>query len=534
MTVENTNDRHTGHVAQSGPLSGANAFMAVASMIMILLFVGFTISDVERASEMFSNANSFFSTTLDWFYVGTVSLVLVFVIWIPFSRFGALKLGKDDDTPDFSTFSWVSMLFSAGMGSGLLYWGVAEPLFHVQGNPFIEAAGIEPNTPEAAVVAVRITLFHWGLHGWALYVLVGMCLAYFSYRNDLPLTLRTALYPLLKEKIFGFWGHAVDLVGVFGTVFGLATSLGMGVLAINAGLESIMGLSNSLGNQLMLIGAITIMGTTSAVTGVDKGVRILSEMNVLASIALMLIFMVFGPTAFILGLMVTVVGDYAGSFLPMGFWIDGKPESEWQSWWTIFYWGWWVAWCPFVGLFIARISRGRTIREFVTYVLVVPTVVLVLWLSVFGGGSIGMELFNNAGLLDAVNSDYSIGIYKALEGLQLGGFTIVLTVLTTVLLISWFVTSSDSGTLVICTMLSMGDENPPVKFRLFWGLLSGAVAAVLLLAGGLQALQTASIVAGLPLAVVCLCMVYGILRALREDYPMPDVVDRRERIFLNR
>ncbi len=531
--MSNDNTNRTG-VATTGILSGANSFMAVASMIMIIGFVGITISDVERASTFFSGINGFINSTLDWFYVGTVSIILVFVIWLPFSRFGDLKLGKDDDTPDFSTFSWVSMLFSAGMGSGLLYWGVAEPLYHMQGNPYIEAAGIAPNTPEAAVVAVRITLFHWGLHGWALYVLVGLCLAYFAYRNDLPLTLRTALYPLLKDKIFGFWGHAVDLVGVFGTVFGLATSLGMGVLAINAGLENLMGFTNSVGNQLILIGAITIMGTISAVTGVEKGVRILSEVNVMASIFLLVVFLIFGPTAFILGIMVTVVGDYAITFLPMGFWIDGNPESEWQSWWTVFYWGWWVAWCPFVGLFIARISRGRTIREFVTFVLMIPTLVLVLWLSVFGGGAIGMELFNQIGLIDAVNADYSIAIFKALEGLNMGWFSFWLICLTTLLLVSWFVTSSDSGTLVICTMLSMGNEHPPRKYRIFWGLLSGVVAAVLLLAGGLQALQTASIVAGLPLAVICLLMAYGVLKALREDFPVPDFADRKERIYLNR
>ncbi len=533
-SIDSTDNGSRSHVAGSGLLSGANPLMAVASMIMIIVFVGYTILDVERASAVFSGMNSLINTSLDWFYVGTVSAVLVFVMWLPFSRFGSLKLGKDEDTPDFSTFSWVSMLFSAGMGSGLLYWGVAEPLYHVQGNPFIEAAGIEPNTPEAAVVAVRITLFHWGLHGWALYVLVGLCLSYFAYRNDLPLTLRTALYPLLRERIFGIWGHVVDLVGVFGTVFGLATSLGMGVLAINAGLESLLGFSNTIGNQLMLIGAITVMGTASAVTGVEKGVRILSEMNVVASIGLLVVFLIFGPTAFVLGLMVTVMGDYAISFLPMGFWIDGDPEAEWQSWWTVFYWGWWVAWCPFVGLFIARISRGRTIREFVTFVLLIPTAVLVLWLAVFGGGAIGMELFGGAGLIDAVNADYAIAIFRAIEGLGLGSFTFWLTCLTTLLLVSWFVTSSDSGTLVICTMLSMGDRHPPVRFRLFWGLLSGVVAAVLLLAGGLQALQTASIVAGLPLAVVCLCMAYGVLKALREDYPLPDVPDRKERIYLNR
>ena len=522
------------HVAQSGFLAGSNVFMSVASAIMVVAFVAFTISDVEFAGSVFSSTKNFIMSSLDWFYVLVVSAVLIFVIWLPFSRFGHLKLGKDDDTPDFSTFSWISMLFSAGMGSGLLYWGVAEPLYHVQGNPFDEIAGVEPNTVQAAITAVRITVFHWGLHGWALYVLVGLSLAYFAYRNDLPLTLRTALYPILKDKIYGFWGHAVDLVGVFGTVFGLATSLGMGVVAINAGMETLIGFTNSTGNQLILIGVITILGTTSAVSGVDKGVRILSEMNVIASIALMLIFLIFGPTAFILGIMMSSMGDYVATAIPMGFWIDGRPDSDWQSWWTVFYWGWWVAWCPFVGLFIARISRGRTIREFTACVLLIPTVVLVLWLSVFGGGSIGMELFRDAGLIDAVNADYAVGIFKAIEALGLGWATFPLTVLTTVLLVSWFVTSSDSGTLVVSTMLSMGNENPPINLRLFWGLGSGAVAAVLLLAGGLEALQTASIVAGLPLAVIVLLMACGTLKAMREEHPLPDYEDRMNMIFLNR
>lgn len=521
-------------IAKSGFLAGSNPFMTIASAVLILGFVIFTVSNLDLASAVFGGLKNWIISSLDWFYVFVVSAVLFFVIWLPFSRFGHLKLGKEDDEPDFSNFSWFSMLFSAGLGSALLYWGVAEPLYHMQDNPWLKLENVEPNTVQAGVVALRVTLFHWGLHGWGVYVLVGLCLAYFSYRQDLPLTLRTALFPILKDKVFGFWGHVIDLLAIFGTVFGLATSLGMGVVAINAGLETLFGFQNSIGNQLILVGLITMCGTASAVSGVGRGVRILSEVNIMASFFLLAVFLILGPTSFILGVLITVTGDYLVSFVSMGFYVDSTPGAEWQSWWTIFYWGWWIAWCPFVGVFIARVSRGRTIREFVLCVLLVPATVLVIWLAVFGGGSIGMELQNGVGLVEAVNADYSLGIFKALEVLGPQWTVFPLTCLTTLLLISWFVTSSDSGTLVICTMLSMGDENPPIKFRLFWGILFGVVAGVLIVAGGLEALQTASIVAGFPLAIVLVLMGYGLFKALREEHPIPDVEDKYDLEFLNR
>ena len=300
-------------------------------------------------------------------------MVLFFVFWLLCSRFGNVKLGQDDDEPDFSTFSWICMLFSAGLGSGLIYWGVAEPMYHIQGTPFLTREGIEPGTVEAAASAILVTNFHWGLHGWALYVLVGLSLAYFAYRKGLPLSLRSAMYPILKDKIYGPWGHLVDLVGVFGTIFGLATSLGLGVPPIAAGMERLGWMDSSQTNQLILIAIITAMGTASAASGVGKGVRILSEVNVWASVGLLLLFFILGPTAFMLGMVISGFGDYIWNFIPMGFWIDPDPERQWQSWWTIFYWGWWIAWCPFVGLFIARISKGRTIRQFCLCVLLLPT-----------------------------------------------------------------------------------------------------------------------------------------------------------------
>ncbi|GJL82459.1 MAG: choline transporter [marine bacterium B5-7] len=521
-------------VSKSGLFAGMSAVMAIASMIMILGFVAFTIMDVDYSGEVFSAGKDFIIVTMDWFYVLVVNLVLFFVFWLMLSRFGDVKLGKVDEEPDFSTFSWICMLFSAGLGSGLIYWGVAEPIYHIQDNPFLARSGVEAGSVEAAATAIRVTIFHWGLHGWALYVLVGLSLAYFSYRKGLPLTLRSALYPVLKDKVYGPWGHLIDLLGVFGTIFGLATSLGLGISPIAAGMEKLGWMENTQTNQLILIAVITAMGTASAVSGVGKGVRILSEINVWASLGLLVLFLVLGPTAFILGMTITGAGDYLWNVIPMGFWIDGDPERQWQSWWTIFYWGWWIAWCPFVGLFIARVSKGRTIRQFCLCVLLVPVSVVVLWMGIFGSAAIGVDFFNNGGVIDAVNADYASGVFQTIAGFGYESLITPITILVTVLLVSWFVTSSDSGTLVMCTMLSMGDENPPIKFRLFWGITSGVVAGVLLLAGGLTALQTASIVAGLPIAVMLLFMGYGMVKTLHEDFPVPKVEDKRELEFLNR
>ena len=293
-------------------------------------------------------------------------------------------------------------------------------------------------------------------------------------------------------------------------------------------------MANTQTNQLILVAIITCLGTASAASGVGKGVRILSECNVMASIGLLILFIILGPTAFLLGITISGFGDYLWNVIPMGFWINGDPEVQWQGWWTIFYWGWWIAWCPFVGLFIARVSKGRTIRQFCFCVLLIPTSVVALWMGVFGGAAAGVDLFYNAGVVDAVNNDYASGVFATVAGFGYDFLTYPITVLITILLISWFVTSSDSGTLVMCTMLSMGDEHPPVKFRVFWGLTSGIVAGVLMLAGGLSALQTASIVAGLPIAVILLFMIYGIVHSLHEDHPAPDVEDKYDLEFLNR
>ena len=521
-------------VAKTGIFAGAHPIMAIASMFMIIGFVAFTIRDTDLSNEVFAAGKEFVIGSMGWFYVLVVNVTLFFTFWLLISRFGHVKLGKDDETPDFSTFSWICMLFSAGLGSGLIYWGIAEPIYHIQGNPFMEMSGIEPNTVAGGASANLVTNFHWGLHGWGVFVIVGLALAYFSYRKDLPLSMRTTMYPILGDRIYGFWGHLVDLLSVFGTIFGLATSLGLGVKPISAGLANLGFMEDTQTNQLILVGIITILGTTSAASGVGKGVRILSECNVWASVFLLLLFFILGPTTFMLAMVLTGFGDYLWNVIPMGFWMNGDPDSQWQSGWTIFYWGWWIAWCPFVGLFIARVSKGRTIRQFCFAVLLIPSAVVVLWMSAFGGAATYIDLYGIGGVVDAVNNNYADGVFKTIEGFGYEVLTYPITVLTTILLVSWFVTSSDSGTLVTATMMSMGDEHPPIKFRVFWGLTAGVVAGVLMLAGGLGPLQTASIVAGLPIAAMLLLMCFGIAKSLHEDFPVPEVEDKRELEFLKR
>ena len=408
------------------------------------------------------------------------------------------------------------MLFGAGIGIGILFWSIAEPIYHFQSNPLIGET--QQQTVEAAQVAMRISIFHWGLHGWGLFAVIGLVLAYFSYRKGLPLSIRSSLYPLFGDRIYGPIGHAADLLAVFGTVFGIATSLGLGAQQMNAGLSYMLGLEVSTSNQIILIAVLSIIATASVLTGLDRGIRILSELNMHLTILILGLFIVFGPTAYVLGAFVTNIGDYLFHAVELGLWVDPDPKSQWQGWWTIFYWGWWIAWAPFCGVFIARISKGRTIREFILGVLVAPTVLAAFWITIFGNTAMFVELFGSGGVVEAVNADTTMALFKTIELMGAGEImTLVMSGICTVMLITYFVTSADSATLVICTLISMGEEHPPARYRIFWGVAIGAVAAVLLYAGGLKALQTASIVAALPFSIIVVMATYGLYKSLREE-----------------
>ena len=529
---------HRSLVAQAGVFKGLHGGMGLASKGMVVAFVVFTVLNVEFANGIYAAVRGWIEAALNWYYITALVVMLFVCFYLMLSRFGRIRLGSDDSRPEFSNFSWFAMLFSAGVGIGILFFGIAEPMFYFDNtqpwkypnNPFADLAGYTQMTEQRAVAAMRVTYFHWGFHAWALYVIVGLCLAYFGFRKKLPLTLRSALYPVIGDRIYGPIGHAVDLLAVFGTVFGVATSLGLGVTQMAAGLNYLFGIDPGIVTKLVLIAVISVIATLSAVSGVGNGIRIVSEWNIWLSVALLAFFLFGGPFKWLMGFFVSTAGDYLWNFIPMGFQtFNDKGGAAWQGGWTIFYWGWWISWAPFVGIFIARISRGRTIREFMLGVMFVPTTIAFFWLCIFGGSAIYLELnaaggVGTAGIAELVrNWDLPGALYGTIDKVTaVSWLNWIMAALATFLLATWFITSSDSGTLVITTMLSMGDDDPPQRFRIVWGLGEGLVAAVLLLAGGLGALQTASIAAALPVSVVLLLMTYGVVKSLHED---PSYVD---------
>ncbi|MES0883843.1 BCCT family transporter [Roseibium sp. SCP14] len=532
-----------GHlVAKSGFFTGLHPGMGLAAKAMIAAFVIFTVLNVDFAGKVYGALRSWIESGLSWYYISVLAAIMFFCFYLMFSKWGSLRLGDDDSRPEFSNFSWFAMLFSAGIGIGILFFGVAEPIFYFDNsgafgypnNPHAELNGHSDMNMQRAIDAMRVTYFHWGFHGWALYVIVGLCLAYFGFRKKLPLTIRSSLYPLIGDRIYGPLGHTVDLLAVFGSVFGIATSLGLGSSQIATGLNVLFGIDPGVTTQVVLIILVSIIATLSTVSGVGKGIRIISEWNIWLSILLLATFVVVGPFKWLMGFYITTLGDYIWNFIPMGFWTASTDENiAWQGGWTIFYWGWWIAWAPMVGMFIARISRGRTIREFMLGVFFVPTAIAFFWLCMFGGNAIWQELNSaagpgiegGAGIIELVRAwNLPAALYGTIGNLgttswmgDMGWLTWPLSALATLLLVSWFVTSADSGTLVITTMLSMGDDHPPKKFRIIWGMGIGAVAMVLLLAGGLKALQTASIAAAFPISFVLLAMTWGLYKSLKED-----------------
>ncbi len=486
-----------------------NPYIFFISIGAILIFLFFGVVFPEGTGEVFDSVQAFIVDKFGWFYILGVAIFLIFVVYLFFSRFGKIKLGPDDSEPDYSYASWFTMLFSAGMGIGLVFFSVAEPMFHYLAPPTMEGESME-----AAREAMRLTFFHWGFHPWAIYIIVGMSLAYFHFRKGLPLSIRSAFYPLLGDKIYTWRGNIIDILAIFGTMFGVATSLGLGVMQVNAGLEYLFGVEVSTTVQILLIAGITAVATVSVVLGLDKGIRRLSNFNMTIAVGLIIFVFILGPTAYLLNATVENTGYYLQNLVQSTFWLGTFADNGVDGWlagWTLFYWGWWIAWSPFVGMFIARISRGRSIQEFVGGVLLVPTAFTFIWLTVFGNTGLSLEIFNDAGISGL---DTEQMLFAMLDSLPLATIT---SIAATVVIITFFVTSSDSGSLVIDMLASGGNPNPPVGQRVFWAISEGAVAAVLLLAGGLGALQTASITTGLPFTVVLLLMCYSLYKGLSTE-----------------
>lgn len=491
----------------------------ISSVAIITAFLLIGVIAPGQAQEIFSAVQSWVLGRFGWFYLLSVAIFLVSAIALAMGRTGDLKLGPDDAEPDFPYVSWIAMLFAAGMGIGLMYFAVGEPLMHAAAPPEKMASAAATQRE-----AMSITFFHWGVHAWAVYAIVGLSLAYFGYRYNLPLTVRSGLYPLLKSRINGVAGHVVDTFAICGTVFGIAASLGFGVMQISAGVSYLTGIAPSTWLNIALVAGITCVATLSAVTGVERGVRRLSELNLLVAVGLMLFVLAVGPTELLMRDFVQNIGAWLDKLLLRTFNIYAYEPRPWIDRWTLFYWAWWISWSPFVGMFIARISRGRTVREFVFGVLFVPTVFTFFWMTVFGNTAMFVDRTMADGALSAaVQSDLSVGLFQFFGYLPWPAVTSTIAV---ILVAIFFVTSADSGSLVVDTLAAGGETNTPWQQRVFWCSAQGLVAGVLLVSGGLAGLQSATVAAALPFCVIILVLVWGLFKGMRADLAQQQARER--------
>ncbi|MHA6720208.1 BCCT family transporter [Sphingomonas sp. RS6] len=512
--------------------SAINPRVFFGASVLVSTLLAVTLIMPGSADLAFKAAQAWTIDTFGWFYIAAVAVFLIVVVVLGFGPAGKLKLGPDDAEPDFPYLSWLAMLFAAGMGIGLMYFAVAEPIQH-----YISPPEAKSGTLDAAREAMAITFHHYGVHAWAIYALVGLSLAYFTYRRNLPLTLRSGLAPILGKRINGPLGDAIDIFAVCGTVFGVATSLGFGVSQMTAGLAYIYGLPDTLTTKIVVIMLVMGAATLSVLSGADRGIRRLSELNLTVAVLLMLFVLALGPTLFLMRALVQNFGLYLDHFVMRTFTLYAYEPRAWMADWTLFYWAWWIAWSPFVGMFIARISRGRTIREFVIGVLFVPTAFTFLWMTVFGNTAISLDLgAASGGIAQAVQANLSTALFKFLEYLPAAGVTSTLAIL---LVAVFFVTSADSGALVIDTLASGGKEEAPRWQRMYWCVLLGTTATLLLVAGGLGALQAATLLAALPFCFIMLLLAFGLIRQTNADLAgvaLPDeapaISERLKRLVL--
>ena len=495
----------------------------IVSAGLILAIVLWGVLAPASLGTVFDTALATITRNFGWFYLWVVLGLVVMALILAFSRYGDLKLGGEDDEPEFSIGAWFAMLFAAGMGIGLVFWGVAEPVSHYGAPP----PGIAPHTPEAANAAMRYSFFHWGLHPWAVYSIVALAIAFFQFRKGGSALVSTAVQALPWRWVRPL-GPLVNVLAVIATAFGVAASLGMGALQINSGLARVLGLPVSGTAQVGIIVVTTALFLVSAVTGVDRGIKWLSSFNLVMAALLALAVFLLGPTVAIIDTFTTTLGAYASEFVRMSLRMTPFRDSGWVGGWTVFYWAWWVSWSPFVGLFIARVSRGRTIREFILGTVLAPTLAAFVWFSVFGGTALNMEILHGLPIADAVKADVSTALFSVFDALPLGG---LMTGVATVLVLVFFVTSGDSATLVLGMMSTGGNENPPPRVKVIWGVLVAGIAISLLLAGGVKAVQTATIVFALPFTAVILLMAVALWRGVRDDW---NEEQRRDRALRRR
>lgn len=524
--LDNADRREPGDGNWKGYGFDIHPHVTLISVAILAVFIVLTLMFKEQATKVTEDMLAWISGTFGWFFILGANVFIIAALAFAFSPLGSIRIGGNKALPEFTTLAWFAMLLSAGMGIGLMFWSVGEPMYHYD-SPSPMFSGIEGNTPEAAQAAMAVTFFHWGVHPWAIYAIVGLGLAFFAYNRGLPLTIRSIFYPILGEKIYGFWGNVIDVLSVLATLMGLATSLGLGVAQVNAGLNSLTMIPDiPIGpwTQVILIIIITGFATMSVVAGLDGGVKRLSEMNMGLAAIFMLFLLIVGPTVYILSGFTQNLGFYIENLPEMSLWTETFRDSNWQGGWTVFYWAWWISWSPFVGMFIARVSKGRTVREFILGVMLVPTFLSFVWMSVFGGSALKLQSSGDANIAAAVKDNVATAMFEMMESFPL---TPVLSLVGIILVTVFFVTSSDSGSLVVDHLTSGGKLDSPVPQRVFWAIMEGVVASVLLLGGGLETLQTAAITTGLPFTLVLLLIVYSLYTGLNQELYVEKAVEQK-------
>ena len=491
-----------------------NPVFGTSAGLIVLFLVAVLVSDPGTAKTALNGVKNGIINNFDALFIWSGNIFVIFCLALIFSPYGKIRIGGQDAETDYSRVSWLSMLFAAGMGIGLMFWSVAEPVAYYTGW-YETPLGVTPNTPEAAKLAMGATMYHWGFHPWAIYGVVALSLAFFAYNKGLPLSIRSIFYPLLGDRVWGWAGHIVDIFAVLATLFGLATSLGLGAQQAASGIEHVLGFKSDITLQIGVIAVVTLLAVFSVARGIDGGVKLLSNINMLVAVAL-LVFVALVGFAVSMGTIPTTISGYAENFFALSN-PHGREDETWMHGWTVFYWAWWISWSPFVGMFIARVSKGRTVREFMIAVLIVPTLVTVLWMSVFGGQAID-QVINGVGVLGEKGlTSVPLAMYEMFEALP---FSNVLSVIAIVLVMVFFITSSDSGSLVIDNITAGGKLDSPMPQRIFWATIEGAIAAVMLYVGGTQAieaLQAGAISTGLPFTIILLLMCVSLIMGFRTE-----------------
>ncbi|KAA8677267.1 BCCT family transporter [Vibrio gigantis] len=491
-----------------------NPVFGISAGLIALFLIGVLITDTASAKAALDGVKGQIINSFDWLFIWSGNIFVIFCLGLIVSPYGKIRLGGVDATADYSFMSWLSMLFAAGMGIGLMFWSVAEPAAYYTGW-FETPLNVEANTPEAAKLALGATMYHWGLHPWAIYGVVALSLAFFSYNKGLPLSIRSIFYPILGDRAWGWAGHIVDILAVLATLFGLATSLGLGAQQAASGIQHVFGIEAGLGLQVIVITVVTLLAVVSVLRGIDGGVKVISNINMLVAFLLLILVAMIGY-AVTLGSIPTTLMAYIENIIPLSN-PHGREDEAWLHGWTVFYWAWWISWSPFVGMFIARVSKGRTVREFITAVLIVPTTVTIIWMSVFGGMAID-QIVNNVGILGQEGlTDVSLAMFQMFDALPFGT---LLSIIAVVLVLVFFITSSDSGSLVIDSITAGGKVDTPVPQRVFWAFLEGAIAVALLWVGGteaVQALQAGAISTALPFTIILLLMCVSLLMGMRTE-----------------